>query len=174
MERIRTMATRDGKIIICGPTEGDRCYNWGEDGECDQDSWGGIGRYLPECHAISVYGEGYRGYKGNRRHSTRDPPEKGRECPRRRDLVESYRRMGEPIEWGGDCPIIKVYIRTLEVPKDASNEDWARAIAGAAEGRRVIYSDGSKSEGVEGMVGGGWLESDDVRGGVAVGGRATV
>ena len=38
----------------------------------------------------------------------------------------------------------------------------------------MIYSDGSKAEGVEGMVGGGWFESDDIRGGVAVGGQATV
>ena len=79
-----------------------------------------------------------------------------------------------PTEWGGECPTIEVDIRTLTVPKDVTNEDWARAIAGAAEGRRVIYSDASKVEGVEGMVGGGWLESDQIRGGVAVGGRATV
>ena len=39
-----------------------------------------------------------------------------------------------------------------------------------AEGRRVIYSDGSKAEAVEGMVGGGWFESDNIREGVAVGG----
>ena len=80
----------------------------------------------------------------------------------------------KPIEWGGECPTIEVDIRTLEVPKDATNEDWARAIAGAAEGRRVLYSNGSKAEGVEGMVGGGWFESDDVRGGGVVGSWATV
>ena len=38
----------------------------------------------------------------------------------------------------------------------------------------MIYSDGSKAEGVEGMVGGGWFEYDDIRVGVAVGRRATV
>ena len=62
-----------------------------------------------------------------------------------------------PIEWGGECLTIKVDIRALEIPKDSTNEDWALAIAGAAEGRRVIYSDGSKAERVEGMVGGGWF-----------------
>ena len=81
---------------------------------------------------------------------------------------------GNPIEWGGECPTIEVDIRTLDIPKDSTNEDLAIAIAKAAEGRRVIYSDGSKAEGVEGMVGEGWFESDDIRGGVAVGGRATV
>ena len=89
-------------------------------------------------------------------------------------LLRATQGWENPIEWGGECPTIEVDIRTLVVPKDATNEDWARAIAGATEGRRVIYSDGSKSEGVEGMVGGGWFESDDIRGGVAVGGRATV
>ena len=38
----------------------------------------------------------------------------------------------------------------------------------------MIYSDGSKAEGVEGMVDGGWFESDDIPVGVAVGGRATI
>ena len=79
-----------------------------------------------------------------------------------------------PIESGGECPTIEVDNRTLEIPKDAASEDWVRAIAGAAQGRRVIYFDGSKAKGVEGMVGGGWFESDDIRGAVAVGGRATV
>ena len=58
-----------------------------------------------------------------------------------------------PIESGGECPTIEVYIRALEVLQNVTNEDWAQAIAGVAEGRRVIYSDGSKAEGVEGMVG---------------------
>ena len=89
-------------------------------------------------------------------------------------LLRATGEWGNPIEWGGECPTIEVDIRTLEVLRDSTSEDWGRAIAGVAEGRRVIYSDGSKSEGVEGMVGGGWFESNNVRGGVAVGGRATV
>ena len=57
------------------------------------------------------------------------------------------------IEWGEKCQTIEADIWTLEVLKDPTNEDWARAIAGAEEGSRVIYSDGSKAEGGEGMVG---------------------
>ena len=37
-----------------------------------------------------------------------------------------------------------------------------------------MYSDESKAEGVVGMVGGGWYESEETRGGVAVGEKATV
>ena len=78
-----------------------------------------------------------------------------------------------PIEWGGECSTIEVDIRTLEVLSDATNEDWAQAIAGAEEGRRGIYSDRRKAEGVKGMVGGGGFESNHIRVGVAVGGRGT-
>ena len=93
------MATRDGKVTVYGPTESNRWYNWSEDGECEQDSWGGVSRYLPECHTVSVYGKSYWGSQGeyySRRHVIRDPPEKGRECSRRRDLVEGYWGMGKP------------------------------------------------------------------------------
>ena len=38
----------------------------------------------------------------------------------------------------------------------------------------MIYSDRSKAERVEGMVGGGWFETSDIRGGVAIGGQATI
>ena len=64
-----------------------------------------------------------------------------------------------PIELGGECPTIEADIRTLVVPTDANNEDWTRGIAGAVKDRRVIYPDGSKAEGVEGMVGGDGLSS---------------
>ena len=96
LARTRIMGTRDGKVTVRSPTEGDRCYNWSADRECELGSWGGVSRYLPQCYALSVYSKGYGGSKGNRRHSTRDPLEKGRECSRRRDLVEGYRKMGEP------------------------------------------------------------------------------
>lgn len=89
-------------------------------------------------------------------------------------LLRATGKWENPIECGGECPTIEVDVRTLEVPRDATNEDWAQAIAGVAEGRIVIYSDGSKVKGVEGMVVGRWYESDDFRGGVAVGGQATV
>ena len=89
-------------------------------------------------------------------------------------LLRTVEEWENPIEWGGECPSVEVDIRVLEVPKDATNGDWTKVIARAAEGTRVIYSDGSKVEGVEGMVGGGWFESEDIRGGIAVGGRATV
>ena len=89
-------------------------------------------------------------------------------------LLRTVEEWENPIEWGGECPSVEVDIRVLEVPKDATNGDWTKVIARAAEGRRVIYSDGSKAEGVEGMVGGGWFESEDIRGGIAVGDRATV
>ena len=57
---------------------------------------------------------------------------------------------------------------------EATVADWEKGIKRQAEGRRIGYSDGSKAEGVEGMVGGGWYETEGARGGVAVGGRATV
>lgn len=37
-----------------------------------------------------------------------------------------------------------------------------------------MYFDGSKAEGVEGIVGGGWYESEEAKGGIAVGRKANV
>lgn len=65
-------------------------------------------------------------------------------------------------------------VREINVPADATVTDWEKGIEKEAGGRMMVYSDGSKAEGVEGMVGGGWYESEEARGGIAVGGRATV
>ena len=56
-------------------------------------------------------------------------------------------------ECGRECPTVEVDIKTLGVPKDATIEDWTQAIVVVAEFKRVIYSDGHKAEGVEGIVG---------------------
>ena len=79
-----------------------------------------------------------------------------------------------PIEWGGICPAVDVDVREINVPADATVADWEEEIKTGAEGRKIVYSDGSKAEGVEGMVEGGWYESEEARGGMAVGGKATV
>ena len=40
--------------------------------------------------------------------------------------------------------------------------------------RRVVFRDGSKEEGCNGMVGGGWFESESRKGIMTVGHKATV
>lgn len=53
-------------------------------------------------------------------------------------------------------------------------EDGEREINEEAEGRRIVYSEGSKAEGVEGMVEGGWYKSEDDRRGIVVGQNARI
>ena len=40
--------------------------------------------------------------------------------------------------------------------------------------RRVVLTDGSKEEGCNGMVGGGWFESENMKGTMTMGHKATV
>ena len=56
-------------------------------------------------------------------------------------------KLGNPIEWGEDCPTSEVDITTLDVPKHSNIKDWIQAIVVAAEGRSVVHFNGSKAEG---------------------------
>ena len=73
-----------------------------------------------------------------------------------------------------DCLTVDIDIREWGVPGDATVRVKEQKIGKAVGGRRIVYSDGSKAEGVEGMVGGGWYESEETRGGVTVSEKATV
>lgn len=65
------------------------------------------------------------------------------------------RRARWTLEWGGICPTVNVRVVELDAGTGSSSAKWEVAIEKVASGRRVGYIDESKSEGVDGMVGGG-------------------
>lgn len=89
-------------------------------------------------------------------------------------LRRALKEWRNSIERGGDCPTVNINVRGLKVPGDATVEHGEWEINRTGEGMGMIYSDISKAEGVEGMVGGGGYESEVARGGVASGVKATV
>ena len=83
-------------------------------------------------------------------------------------LVEGH------IEWGGTCPRTEVGVVELHLVAQAKPWEWEQAAGQAARDRRVVFTDGSKEEGCNGMVGGGWFENENMKGTMTVGRKATV
>ena len=68
---------------------------------------------------------------------------------------------------------MNINIVDLEAVRESSVEEWDAAIKKATKGRWVVFTDGSKMEGVKGEVTRGWFkDSGTKRGGVPVGLKA--
>ena len=78
------------------------------------------------------------------------------------------------IECGGMCPKTEVGVVDLQLGAQAKPWEWEQAVVRAAEYQRIVFTDGSKEEGCNGMVGGGWFDSESMKGTITVGRRATV
>ena len=56
------------------------------------------------------------------------------------------------VEWGGLCPRVNIDVMDLGAGRESSVGEWEAAIRKATRGRRVVFTDGSKMEGVKGEV----------------------
>ena len=73
------------------------------------------------------------------------------------------------------CLRVNIDVMDLEAGRESSIGEWEAAIRKAAKGRWVVFTDGSKMEGVKGEVAGEWFEEGGAnRDGVPVGPKATV
>ena len=70
---------------------------------------------------------------------------------------------------GGACPRTEVGVVDLQRGAQAKPWEWKQVVVRAAGDRRVVFTDGSKQEGYDGMVGGGWFECENRKGAVTVG-----
>ena len=79
------------------------------------------------------------------------------------------------VEGGGSCPRVNMDIMDLEAGRESTIGEWEAAIEKASRRRRVVFTDGSKMQGVKGAVGGGWFgEGGANRGSMPVGPKAMV
>ena len=78
------------------------------------------------------------------------------------------------IEWGGACLRTEVGVVDLQLGANAKPWEWEQAVVQVAGDRRVVFTDWSKGEGCDGVVGEGWFEDEEMKGNITVGSKATV